>query len=356
MRISSLLDLGWNNYFQSQLDLNVLETQLPFRVVSVQRNLIECMGLDKEGEQAELEFSTYFWRHEQPEKHPAVGDWLMVDHTLEPLYTLERKTFIKRRAAGKEALIQPIAANIDTLFIVTSCNDDFNLNRIERYLSVAAESNIHCLLVLTKIDLCADLAPYIDALSKSHPNLPLEMVNATDPAALGVLEKWISCGQTVALLGSSGVGKSTIINSLTGRVDQETAAIRQSDSKGRHTTTSRSLHALPGGGLLLDNPGMRELQIVDSEAGIKTAFSDIDTLAQGCRFKNCQHISEPGCAVIKEVEAGRLEQRRLDNYHKLISEQARNNESLAERRNADRALGRFYKQAKISSQRFKSKE
>jgi ribosome biogenesis GTPase len=170
------------------------------------------------------------------------------------------------------------------------------------------------------------------------------------------LQKWIEQGQTVALLGSSGVGKSTIINGLMGSQDQETGAIRESDSKGRHTTTSRSLHLLSGGGLLLDNPGMRELQIVDSEEGIKATFSDIDELAENCRFKDCQHISEPGCAVLEAVEAGRLEQRRLDNYHKLMSEQARNSESLAERRSSDRALGRFYKSALKSSRKFKSRD
>ncbi|MCP3907442.1 MAG: ribosome small subunit-dependent GTPase A, partial [Oceanicoccus sp.] len=161
---------------------------------------------------------------------------------------------------------------------------------------------------------------------------------------------------TVALLGSSGVGKSTIINSLKGDKDQTTAAIRESDSKGRHTTTSRSLHCLPGGGLLLDNPGMRELQIIDSEEGIKATFSDIDILARKCRFKNCHHTTEPGCVIVEEIKAGRLGQRRLDNYHRLLSEQTRNNESLAERRYNDRALGRFYKNALKSSRKFKSRE
>ncbi|MEW8624102.1 MAG: GTPase RsgA, partial [Candidatus Thiodiazotropha endolucinida] len=138
--------------------------------------------------------------------------------------------------------------------------------------------------------------------------------------------------------------------------EQATAAIRESDSKGRHTTTSRSLHCLPGGGLLLDNPGMRELQIVDSEDGIKAAFSDIDSLAKKCRFTNCRHTTEPGCAIIEEIKTGGLEQRRLDNYKKLLAEQLRNSESLAERRCNDRALGRFYKNALKSARRFKSRE
>jgi len=201
-----------------------------------------------------------------------------------------------------------------------------------------------------------DPTTYSEALSHDHHNLQVEMVNATNTSSLGVLNNWIAPGQTVALLGSSGVGKSTIINGLIGNQDLATGAIRESDSKGRHTTTSRSLHCLPGGGLLLDNPGMRELQIVDSEEGIKSTFSDIDTLAKKCRFKDCHHTTEPGCAALKEIKAGRLEHRRLNNYHKLLSEQTRNSESLAERRNNDKALGRFYKTAKKTSRRFKSRE
>jgi ribosome biogenesis GTPase len=356
MQIQNLINLGWSNFFQSQLDLEALESQLPFRVVSVQRNLIECVGLDSDNQQKQLQLSTYFWRNEPPEAHPATGDWLLVDREFNPIQLLERKSLIKRRGAGRESSVQLIASNIDTVFIVTSCNDEFNINRIERYLTIAAESNIHCVVVLTKIDLCPDISHFTGTLAHEHPDLPVEPVNATDASTLSVLEKWIGHGQTVALLGSSGVGKSTITNSLKGNPDQVTAAIRESDSKGRHTTTSRSLHSLPGGGLLLDTPGMRELQIVDSEDGIKAAFADIDTLAEKCRFKDCQHTGEPGCAVLEAVKAGRLEQRRLDNYHKLMSEQARNSESLAERRSSERALGRFYKSAKKTSQRFKSRE
>jgi ribosome biogenesis GTPase / thiamine phosphate phosphatase len=356
MQINNLTELGWINYFQSQLDIDSLESELPFRVMSVQRNLIECVGLDEHDRKKYLQLSTYPWRKEPPERHPTIGDWLMVDKEFKALYLLERKTLIKRRSAGRESLIQLIAANINTLFIVTSCNDEFNINRIERYLALAAESQIHTVVVLTKSDLCLDYTSYVNVLYENYPNLSVEVVNATETKQLSVLEKWITCGETVALLGSSGVGKSTIINNLKGDAEQTTAAIRESDSKGRHTTTSRSLHQLNGGGILLDTPGMRELQVVDSEEGIQSTFSDIEILAFHCRFHDCQHRMEPDCAVIKEIEAGRLERRRLENYQKLMSEQARNNESLAERRHNERALGRFYKNAHKSSRRFRSKD
>jgi ribosome biogenesis GTPase len=268
--------LGWNHYYQSQLNLDSLDTKLPFRVVAVQRNIVECVGFDINNFMVQLRLSTYQWRHQPPENHPTVGDWLLVDKEYQPQRILQRKSLIKRRCAGKESSVQLIASNIDTVFIVTSCNDEFSINRIERYLTIASESNIHSVVVLTKIDLCSDVGTYTDILYKSNPNLPVEAVNAKDPSTLGVLRQWIESGQTVALLGSSGVGKSTIINTLMGVQDQITGPIRASDSKGRHTTTARSLHCLPGGGLLLDNPGMRELQIVDSENGIMSTFSDIE--------------------------------------------------------------------------------
>ncbi len=356
MHIESLTELGWKHFFQSQLTLDSYETELAFRVTAVQRNLIECLGFDQSGDLQNPQISTYFWREELPEAHPTVGDWLMLDYDLSPLRLLERNTLIKRRSAGRESTIQLIAANIDTLFIVTSCNEEFSLNRIERYLALAAESHIDAVVVMTKKDLCDDTTIFTDPLRTDYPDLAIEIINATKNAELDVLSGWCGSGNTVALVGSSGVGKSTIVNSLKGAVEQATGAIRETDSKGRHTTTSRSLHQLAGKAILIDTPGMRELQIVDCEEGIQSTFADIDELAKVCRFGDCQHNTEPGCAVRREIECGKLDQRRLDNYQKLLSEQQRNTQSVAQRHSSDRALGKFYKQTLQGSRRFKSRD
>lgn len=356
MSIQNLQSLGWNQYFQSQLSLEAFEQQLPFRVMAVQRNRLELQGLDAHQQAQNVALSTYPWRHETPEAHPTVGDWVMLDRNLEALWMLQRQSVLQRRRAGRESAVQLLAANIDRLFIVTSCNEDFSVNRIERYLALAEESHIESVLVLTKTDLCESPQPYLQELENRLPTLPVECLNATDPEALSALQTWIEPGQTVALLGSSGVGKSTLTNGLMGVGAQTTAAIRDSDSKGRHTTTARSLHFIANGGLLIDTPGMRELQLLETESGLRSSFADIEKLAEHCRFSDCQHDAEPGCAVLAAIEAGELEHSRLVNFRKLLAEQSRNQASLAEKRQQDRELGRFYKSALASSRKFKSRE
>lgn len=355
----SLQSLGWNHFFQQQLSFEQFESCLPFRVSQVHRSQLECLGFGTEGLQ-KLELPLHFWREQTPEQRPTVGDWLLIDrHSLidkqvsqflsQPIQRLERKSLIKRMRAGISSEIQLIAANIDTLLIVTSCNEEFSINRVERYLALAAEAEIHPIVVLTKADLTEQAEDFRQQLYRSYPHLVVEKVNATDPTQLDALRLWCGNGQSLALVGSSGVGKSTLTNSLIGQQNQLTQGIREDDSKGRHTTTSRSLHQLVDGGVLLDTPGMRELQLVDSEAGIRQTFSEIEQLAAQCRFQDCQHQGEPDCKVIEAVEQGKLDGRQLENYHKLMAEQARNSESLAEKRSKDRALGRFYQSAKKSS-------
>ena len=357
----TLTSLGWGHCFQQQLTLEELEQHKPFRVTEVHRNRIVLQTVAKteastetgENSLQEQNLSTLFWKGLPSLEKPTVGDWLLLDSDHQPVRLLNRSSLIQRLAAGVETTQQLIAANIDTLLIVTSCNQDFNLNRIERYLSLAAESGIQPVVVITKSDLYDEPEHYIEQVRSLDNLLPVESVNATDPESVQRLQPWCKSGQTLALTGSSGVGKSTLVNCLVDHIDQATQGIREDDAKGRHTTTGRSLHLIANGGLLLDTPGIRELKLFDSESGIRQTFSDIETLSERCRFADCQHQQEPGCAVRAAIEAGKLEPRRLNSFNKLMAEQERSIQSIAEKREKDRALGRFIKSAQTSAKQFR---
>ncbi len=331
-----LAALGWNRFFSAQMTSEELERHLPVRVMAAHRGL-----LDVAGDGMSLAIPSYLPGAETDEDHPTVGDWLLVDRkALRPVRLLERTSLFRRRAPGTGRKLQLIAANVDTLLIVSSCNQDFNIARLERFLVLARDAGVTPVVILTKADLVENPDTYAAAARTLQPGMLVETVNALDAPSVASIAAWCGKGQTVAFVGSSGVGKSTLINTLTGSDGIVTRTIRADDDKGRHSTTARALHRLQQGGWLLDTPGMRELQLIDAADGIDMVFEDIVALAGSCRFADCTHESEPGCAVKSAIEAGELDPERLKRWRKLAAEEVFNSESLAERRARDRAFGK----------------
>ena len=264
---------------------------------------------------------------------PAVGDWVAVrpQATGEMgtiLAILPRKSAFSRNAAGKAVNEQVVATNIDNVLIVTDLDQDFNLRRIERYITLVYNSGAGPVVVLNKTDLSADVETAILQTQDVSPGVPVYAVSAGEDQGIEQLMDHLGHGKTVAFLGSSGVGKSTIINRLLGEDRMEVGEVREADGKGRHTTTHRELVALPGGGAVIDTPGMREIQVWGDEEGLADAFPEIDELAAACHFRNCRHDSEGGCAVREALDSGGLNTERFDSYMKLRAEF----ESLGRRR------------------------
>ncbi len=337
-------ELGWGQHFIQQLSLEEYEHSHPGRILQQHKSQLQVATEDRLIELPML--------HSMPPM--VVGDWLLLDEEGLYLRLLDRFSLFSRKAAGTKVQMQLIAANVDTAFVVTSINQDFKLSRIERYLTLVHEAGVEPVVVLTKADLSDDIEERVEAVRSLDPMLMVEAVNALEQSSVAKLIPWCGEGKTVLFLGSSGVGKSTLVNTLMGNAVQATSGIREDDSKGRHTTTGRSLHALPSGGLLLDTPGMRELQLADVVDGLERTFADISALAQSCRFADCGHVSEPGCAILAALESGDLDKRRLDNYRKIMREQAMNSATLAEKRSRDKALGKFYRSVQSESRRRKT--
>src|SRR2546425_12424803 len=257
---------------------------------------------------------------------PAVGDWVVVElHGGETNAVIQevlpRRSKFVRKSPGKKIEEQVIAANVDTALLVSALDGDFNPRRVERYLAQCWESGARPVIVLNKADTCEDARDRADEMEKIALGAAVCVVSAKTGQGIEELEKFLRTGETLVLLGSSGVGKSTIANRLLGESLQAVQPVREGDSRGRHTTTKRELFVLPGGALLMDTPGLRELQLWDAAEGVSQAFADIDSLAGQCRFSNCRHETEPGCAVQAAVRAGTLDEARLENHRKLLREQ-----------------------------------
>ncbi|AEI46253.1 ribosome small subunit-dependent GTPase A [Paenibacillus mucilaginosus] len=276
--------------------------------------------------------------------YPAVGDWVALlprpaDGRATIHGVLPRRSKFSRKAAGPAVAEQIVAANVDTVFLVHALNQDFNLRRLERYLTLAYESGAQPVVLLSKTDLCADVPGRVADVEGIAPGVPIHAVSSLQDEGLEALRPYLAGGRTAALLGSSGAGKSTLVNRLYGEEVLHTGGIREGDDRGRHTTTHRELVRLPEGGLLIDTPGMRELQLWDADSGLDLAFRDIEALAAGCRFSDCSHEGEPGCAVQAALEEGTLQAARYRSYVKLQKElafEARREDPALQREERDR--------------------
>ena len=318
-----LRDYGWNENLSAQFEPYAGRGLVPARVVKQSRDrstLVTPLG------ELESEVSGKFrYLAANHADFPVVGDWAAIEpagENLAIIHTiLPRRSAFSRKVAGDIVEAQVAAANVDTVFLISGLDGDFNLRRIERYLTTAWASGAEPIIVLNKADLCPDLRNVIVGVESVAPGVPVVAVSAKVEGGAKGLDPFLIPGKTVALLGSSGVGKSTLINRLLGEERLRTAPMSDAaEGRGRHTTTERELVRLPGGALLIDTPGMRELQLWTDEASLDRTFDDIDRLAARCRFPNCTHEREPGCAVRAAVEAGALGRQRLESFFKLRRE------------------------------------
>src|SRR5438876_2261495 len=323
--MDALRDLGWSAFFERQWSDQDRAAHTPARVVEEHKGVHRLMtergevGGEVPGRMRHLAGG--------PDDLPAVGDWLAVrsrwpERRATIIRILERRTKLSRLAAGAETKEQVLAANLDTVFLVCGLDGDFNPRRIERYLVLLWESGARPVLLLNKADLCSTPEMKVAQARAAAPAVELHVVSALRGSGLEALRTYLGPGQTVALVGSSGAGKSTLVNRLAGADLQRIAATRESDDRGRHATTSRTLIVLPDGGLLIDTPGLRELALWDGSAGLEQAFEEIERLAQECRFRDCRHRGEPLCAVRRALEDGSLDPERFASYAKLERERA----------------------------------
>lgn len=317
-------DLGWDPNFEALWIECRSEECAPARVVSQQRGLWRVAGDFGEcWAEASGKLRT---ESEEGGDWPAVGDWVSTE--IRPGQTnalvqhvVPRRSRFARKVAGKRIAEQVIAANIDLAFIVAALDGDFNIRRIERYVAQCWESGARPAIVLNKADECAESRERAAEIEGIAMSVPVFLISAKTGEGLGALETSFKKGQTIVLLGSSGAGKSTLVNRLLREERQRTHAVRESDSRGRHATTSRELFLLPGGAMIIDTPGLRELQLWNAAHGLSQTFAEVDELAAQCRFRDCRHRNEPGCAVQSALASGILETRRLESWRKLQREQ-----------------------------------
>jgi ribosome biogenesis GTPase / thiamine phosphate phosphatase len=317
--LTTLISLGFDDFFASQLEKLGNPQWVPARVVAEGQSSFHVAGC-----RAPLaDLSGKLLGSLSKVERPVVGDWVAVLDGADRAsiqHVLERRTTLLRRAAGTLAEAQVVAVNVDLFFVVTAVNREFNERRLERFVSAVWSSGAEPVIVLNKVDLEADLAPLLEAIGRAAIGVPVVRASAASGEGIEALRSYIGRGKTVGFIGSSGVGKSSLTNRLLGRQAQAVGDLR-SDERGRHTTSGRQLIELPDGGVLIDTPGLRELGLLDDDVGgIETSFADVAAFAESCRFRDCAHESEPGCAVLAAVASGGLPAERLTSYRKLLKE------------------------------------
>ncbi|MFH2137376.1 MAG: ribosome small subunit-dependent GTPase A [Candidatus Omnitrophota bacterium] len=349
IRKINLADIGYGEFFDNNRKNKENKTLTPARIIAEHKELYILRN-----ETAELSAritGKMIFTASSREDYPAVGDWVLItvlDEEQALIHEiLPRKTVLIRKSVSNSDK-QLIASNIDAALIIQSPDRDYNLNRFERYIALAESENIKPVIVLNKTDLISknELDAKIIEIRERFRNIEIYTTSIITGKGISDIKNSIKKGLTGCFLGSSGVGKSSIINSILGENLIKTAEISSSANRGKHITTHRELFILESGGVLIDNPGMREIGVLDSETGIKSVFSEIYELSKACKFFDCGHVNEPGCAVLKAVSSGRLDKGKYDNYLKLVKENEYNTMSKLEKREKDRKFGQFIKTAK----------
>lgn len=350
---SELTELGWNDWFEQRIECKSTDTVA--RVAAVDRD--QLLLLDPTGHFRAKLAGSYLHRHHHPDELPCVGDWVCVEkqpcdnfgmvHSL-----MERRSSLRRKSAGNVIDYQMIAANVDYVLIVQSCHFDFNLKRLERYLVMVMDGGAEPYILLTKTDLvdAALLAAQLLEIRSAGITTPIVTLSNMTKDGLDDLHRLLLPGKTYCFVGSSGVGKSTLINHLTGREIQECQEV-SGTGEGRHTTVRRELIRLEGGSLVIDNPGMREFGIIGAEDGIRSRYADVTDLSSSCRYRDCSHTGEPGCAVLEALHSGEINQEHFENYLKLSRESEFLQMSYAEKRKKDRDFGKYKKSVKKNLQK-----